>query len=171
MHAIFFNTKGGVAKSTLCEFTARELQRLNYTVAIDNTDQQQHVNIIDNDDAQFTLYDTAGAFTVSNVKLLQAAAGAESMVIVPLGTGHNDVQEIDFVVSKLTEYALIERTYFVFTRTRSTSKALNERRLLLESKGLNVCRWVMPNLEDFSEKRDTARTRNEISAFLHEVIL
>ncbi|TBT34116.1 ParA family protein, partial [Vibrio parahaemolyticus] len=31
--------------------------------------------------------------------------------------------------------------------------------------------WVMPMLEDFSEQRDTARTRNEISAFLHEVIL
>ncbi|MGR6863089.1 hypothetical protein ACU5EH_23800 [Aliivibrio salmonicida] len=34
MHIIFFNTKGGVSKSTLCEFTTRELKRLGHGVQL-----------------------------------------------------------------------------------------------------------------------------------------
>ncbi|ODS09725.1 ParA family protein [Vibrio scophthalmi] len=171
MHIIFFNTKGGVSKSTLCEFTARELKRIGYGVHVDNTDQQEHVTLIDNEDADYFLYDTAGAFTADNVELLKAAAEAKSLIIIPMNTGVNDLKELDFILSRLDEYGVREKARVVFTKTRQNSKALQARRVTLKERGLDSINWVMPMLEDFSEQRETARTRNEISAFLHEVIL
>ncbi|MEE7918676.1 ParA family protein, partial [Vibrio parahaemolyticus] len=100
MHIIFFNTKGGVSKSTLCEYSAAELQRLGHRVHVDNTDQQQHVTLIDNEDAEFFLYDTAGAFTAANVDLLKAASEANAMVIIPMNTGKNDLKELDFILDR-----------------------------------------------------------------------
>ncbi|PCS21201.1 hypothetical protein BTN49_3211 [Candidatus Enterovibrio escicola] len=35
-HLIFFNTKGGSGKSTLCEYSSKELQRLGHTVSVDS---------------------------------------------------------------------------------------------------------------------------------------
>ena len=81
MHIIFFNTKGGVSKSTLCEYTSIELQRLGYSVHVDNTDQQRHVTLIENEEADFFLYDTAGAFTADNVDLLKAASGKDKISV------------------------------------------------------------------------------------------
>lgn len=79
MHIIFFNTKGGVSKSTLCEFSSMELQRLGYKIHVDNIDQQEHVTLIENEDADFFLYDTAGAFTSANVELLKSACDVNSL--------------------------------------------------------------------------------------------
>ncbi|OEF61220.1 hypothetical protein A1OW_20325 [Enterovibrio norvegicus] len=170
-HIVFFNTKGGVSKSTLCEFAALELKRLGHDVSVDNTDQQEHVTLMDNDAAAFCLYDTAGSFTAENVELLQAAAEANAVIIVPMNTGQNDLKELPFLIARLEEYGIKEKARFVFTKTRQNSKALESRRATLAELGLTSCRWVMPQLEDFTEQRQTARTRNEISAFLHEVIL
>ena len=171
VHIIFFNSKGGVSKSTLCEYTAQELQRLGYSVNVDNTDQQQHVTLIENENADYFVYDTAGAFTSDNVELLQAAVDVKSLIIVPLNTGKNDLKEIPFLVAKLDELGLKDKTRFVFTKTRVNSKSLSERRSTLKELGLSSLKWVMPMLEDFSEQRNTARTRSEISTFLHEAVL
>ena len=80
-------------------------------------------------------------------------------------------KEFDFLLSKLEEYKVKDKARFVFTKARSNSKALSERRKMLTEHGMDSTCWVMPMLEDFSEQRHTSRTRNEISAFLHEVIL
>lgn len=171
MHIIFFNTKGGVSKSTLCEYSAAELQRLGHRVHVDNTDQQQHVTLIDNEDAEFFLYDTAGAFTAANVDLLKAASEANAMVIIPMNTGKNDLKELDFILDRLDEFGVKEKARVVFTKTRQNSKSLQARKKTIKERGLIATNWVMPMLEDFSEQRHTSRTRNEISAFLHEAIL
>lgn len=171
MHIIFFNTKGGVSKSTLCEYTSMELQRLGYEVHVDNTDQQRHVPLIENESANYFLYDTAGAFTSDNVDLLKAASQAESLIIVPIRTGNNDFEEVEFLLSQLEKYGVKDQAKFVFTQTRPNSKALANKRTVLLTHGFKSVNWVMPSLEDFSEKRHSSRTRNEISAFLHEVIL
>ncbi|QQX82690.1 hypothetical protein JK628_23195 (plasmid) [Shewanella sp. KX20019] len=170
-HVVFFNTKGGVCKSTLCEYTSNGLQSLGRSVDVTNNDQQQHITLIQNDDAEFFLYDTAGAFTVKNIDLLKAAAEAEAVIIVPITTGKNDLKEFGFLLERLEEYGVKDKARFVFTKTRANSKALKERRQTLSEHGIESARYVMPHLEDFSEQRDTARTRNEISAFIHEVIL
>lgn len=171
MHIILFNTKGGTAKSTLCEYISKELQRLNHSINVDNTDQQKHVSIIDNDDADFYLYDTAGAFTTDNVDLLEASASEKSLVLIPIGTGKNDFLELDFLIDNLEKCGVLDKSKFVFTKARANSKSLKSKRDLLKSKGLNVCKYVMPTLEDFSEQRYTTRTTNEISQLLHEIIL
>ncbi|WP_279147211.1 ParA family protein [Photobacterium carnosum] len=170
-HIIFFNTKGGVCKSTLCEYTAGELQRIGKSVSVDNTDQQTHVTTILNDDAEYCLYDTAGAFTTNNIELLKACVDVDALIVVPMNTGKNDLKELNFLVDRLNEYGLKEKSKFVFTKTRSNSKALISRREVLAALGLNACDWVMPMLEDFSEQRDTKRTRTEISNFLNEMVL
>lgn len=171
MHIIFFNTKGGVSKSTLCEFSSLELQRLGYSVHVDNTDQQEHVTLIENEQADFFLYDTAGAFTAANVDLLKAVADVKSLIVIPMNTGVNDLKELDFILARLDEFGVKDKSRIVFTKTRQNSKALQARKATVRERGLTPINWVMPMLEDFSEQRDTSRTRNEISAFLHEVIL
>lgn len=171
MHIIFFNTKGGVSKSTLCEYTSLELQRLGYKVNVDNTDQQQHVNLITDEDADYFLYDTAGAFTADNVELLKAASDAKALIIVPMNTGKNDLKELEFLLAKLEEFGVKDKTRFVFSKTRQNSKALAMRRETLSEHGMKSVNWIMPMLEDFSEQRDSKRTRNEIKLFLDEVIL
>lgn len=170
-HIIFFNTKGGVCKSTLCEYTSKHLQKMGNSVSVDNTDQQLHVTTILNDDAEYCLYDTAGAFTVKNIELLKACVNVNAIIIVPIGAGKNDFKELNFLVEKLTEYGLKEKAIFVFTKTRKNSTALTERRQLLASYQLNSCVWVMPTLNDFAEQLDTLRTQSEINDFLNEVIL
>lgn len=171
MHIIFFNTKGGVSKSTLCEFSSNELQRLGYTVHVDNTDQQEHVTLLENESADYFLYDTAGAFTADNVELLKAAADVNALIVIPMNTGVNDLKELDFILARLDEFGVKDKSRIVFTKTRKNSKALKERKDTVLERGLIPVNWVMPILDDFGEQRDTARTRNEISAFLHEVIL
>lgn len=170
-HVIFFNTKGGCGKSTLCEYTSRELSRIGYTVSVDNTDQQKHVTLIDNDNADFCLYDTAGAFTGANIDLLEAAKDENVLVIIPLGTGLNDIEEVGFLAEQLASYQLLDRAVVTFTKTRSNSRALLTRKAELADMGITTTKWIMPTLEDFGLKRDTSRTRNEISCFIHEVIL
>lgn len=170
-HVIYFNTKGGVGKSTLCEFSAKELSRLGYSVNVGNTDQQVHVTPVDEHNPDYFLYDTAGAFTGANIDLLEAASLVDSLIIVPMNTGLNDFKEVPFLVEKLTELDLLDRVRVVFTKARSNSKSLSSRRSDIEALGLRSLKWSMPTLEDFSEQRYTSRTRNEISAFLHEVLL
>lgn len=93
------------------------------------------------------------------------------MVIVPMKTGKNDFKELDFLVARLNEYGLKEKSKFAFTKTRANSEALLSRHESLAELGLNSCNWVMPMLEDFSKQRETKKTRAEMNIFLNEVIL
>lgn len=173
MHIVFMNTKGGVGKSTLCESSGNELKRLGYVVSLNNTDQQKHILVNGLNEADYFLYDTAGAFTQENVQLLEALSNptVNGKIIVPLGVGKNDLKEVDFMIENLNKFNLLDRTVFVFMRTNPMRKSLRESREQLIQKGLNVSRWVMPDLEDFGQGRTTSRTKNEISQFLNEVIL
>lgn len=170
-HIIFFNTKGGVGKSSLCEFSANELIRLGYLVSVFNTDQQDHVTCSDLDDSDFCLYDTAGAFTSKNIELLTAAKDFDTKIIIPCNVGDNDLKELPFLIKTLNEYGYINKSTLVFTRTRNNSKSLNLARNLCTQLHFKTAKWTMPALDDFAFKRITSRTKNEISAFLHEVIL
>lgn len=172
-HIIFFNPKGGVGKSTWCERTAMELERLNYLVSVENTDQQVHITLRENEEAQFCLYDTMGAYSSANMKLVSAASNSnvDALIIVPTSTSKNDFKDIDFLKTQLKKNNMLDKTIFVFTKVRKNSVSLKKRRKQLSKLGFKYCKYSMPILEDFSEERDTARTRNEISAFLHEVLL
>ena len=170
-HVIFFNTKGGVGKSTLCELSARELVRLGFSVSVDNTDQQVHVTLIDSEPSDYCLYDTAGAFTSANTELLKAASNEDVLIIIPMIPSKNDFLELPFLIEKLKEFNLSKMAKIVFTNTRQNSKSLSDRQSEISKLGLNVVKWSMPTLEDFRKQRDTYRTRNEISAFLHEILL
>ncbi|MEE7918697.1 ParA family protein, partial [Vibrio parahaemolyticus] len=96
---------------------------------------------------------------------------ANAMVIIPMNTGKNDLKELDFILDRLGEFGVKEKARVVFTKTRQNSKSLQARKKTIKERGLIATNWVMPMLEDFSEQRHTSRTRNEISAFLHEAIL
>lgn len=171
-HIIFFNTKGGVGKSTLCEYSARELVRTGHRVQVQNTDQQSHVTLREHDNADFYLYDTMGAFSAENMALLEAAARVDALIVVPIGTGTNDFNELSFLLDNLKQLNLIDNMIFVFTCTRPKSKYLKERREALDALqlGLKHAKWVLPTLESFGQQFDTSRTRNEISQFINEVI-
>lgn len=171
MHVIFFNTKGGVSKSTLCLYSARQLQRTGYQLSVSNTDQQQHVELIKNNDAEYHLYDTAGAFTDANIRLLKAASTVDAKIIIPICTGKTDAYEVDFVLERLTQYGIRNKAIFVLTKTRANCLSTKLRRIELLGTGVPVVNWTMPLLEDFSEQRDTLRTCTEISKFLNEVVL
>lgn len=174
MHIVFFNTKGGVGKSTLCEYTARGLERIGYVVESINIDQQQHITERSHNEADHYLYDTQGSFTAANTDLLESLAGADDgLLIMPIGLGVNDLKEAQFVLSKLDEYGLVNRTIIVFTRTRKNSRVMAERReqLAEQAKGVRVAEWFMPNLDAFATLKDNKRTINEIDCFVKEVIL
>lgn len=169
-HLIFFNTKGGVSKSTLCEYSARYLSK-NHKINVESTDQQNHVTLIKNESADFFLYDTIGAFTDQNIDLLQAAKSANSLIIVPMNIGENDFNELDFLTQRLKEYELLNKTFFVLTKSRKNSRLLKERKKIINSHNLNLIEWVMPALDDFAAKRDTKRTDSEIQSFMKEILL
>ncbi|HDM8140681.1 TPA: ParA family protein [Vibrio harveyi] len=176
MHIIFFNTKGGVCKSTLCDYSANELMRLGYSVEVTNTDQQNHVEAINTPDADFSLYDTAGVYLGETIKLLELAReaaenGQPVRVVVPMTLGHNDQIELPFLLEKLQEIGILDLCVFVFTKVRKNSKTLRERKGHLSGLGLNVSKFSLPYSEDFINRRFTTKTRNEISNFLHEVFL
>lgn len=170
MHLIFFNTKGGVSKSTLCEYTANILIDSGKTVSVSNTDQQDHVTIINNDNSDYYLYDTAGAFTGQNIELLKAAKDVNSKIIIPMNTGENDFKEIDFLIDNLKDLSIIDKSVFVFTKSRKNSKLTAKRKEYLTRENLTFLSWVMPMLDDFAEMKTTKRTKEEITLFINEVL-
>lgn len=168
-HLIFFNTKGGVSKSTLCEYSARHLSK-NHKISVESTDQQNHVTLIKNESADFFLYDTIGAFTDQNIELLQSSKSADSLIIVPMNIGENDFNELDFLIRRLDEYGLLNKSFFVLTKSRKNSKLLKERKKIINNHNLNLIEWVMPSLDDFAAKRNTKRTNEEIQNFIKEIL-
>jgi chromosome partitioning protein len=165
---VFYSSKGGVGKSTLCKYTARELTRLGYTTSLINLDQQQHIDSYTTEGADYTLIDTAGFYDAKTIQLLDNIGKTPQgvLIVVPTGTGKNDREELDFVLGKLSEKSLQRNTSVVLSRTRPNSKALTTTQEVIHLLGFNYNNWVFPLLEDFSEHRDTSRTRNEISSFL-----
>ena len=174
MHILQMNTKGGTGKSTLTEYMGAELSRLGHVVSISNTDQQEHVTVASVDNSDFYLYDTAGAFTEDNVRLLNAIGSNPDLaarIIVPISTGKNDRKEVPFLIESFNEYGVLDRVVFVINKARQHSAAVTATKEYIKSLGLTVARSVIPQIEDFAQGRHTTRTRNEISALIHEVIL
>jgi len=165
-HIVFFNTKGGVGKSTLAELTKRELEYHSHTVAMYNTDQQVHVTVQGDGTEEFGLYDTSGSFTQTNVDLLQAAAQNDDVrVIVPIGTGKNDFEELDFLVEKMEEYGIRDKVTFVISKAR-VGKLSKLRQQQLRDRGLTVLNHVFPLLDDIAMQIDSYRVRCEISRLI-----
>ena len=170
MHILFFNTKGGVGKSTLCEYTSRYLSFMNKKVNIENTDQQIHVSLNKDKEADYFLYDTAGAFTDKNMSLLKAVNKFNAKVIVPIKVGLNDFKEIDFLNEKLNELGIKNNTTVVFTHARKNNKKIKILKEKLNEFGISSFDWVMPFLQDFAFQEDTKRTKNEMDLFLGELL-
>ena len=174
MHTIYFNIKGGVGKSTLCEYSAQQLIRNGHDVSVANTDQQVHVTLIESDTATYFNYDTAGAFTQDNIDLLQAIAADSSLVariIVPIGIGDNDMLEVDFLIENFVLYGVMNRVSFVFVKTNKRSVAMREVRAELVARGIHVLNYVMPTLDAFARKKTTKRTIAEMDEYLAEIAL
>lgn len=171
MHIIFYNHKGGCGKSTLCEFTARALEKNNFVVSSDTTDQQIHIKIRENKKSDFYLYDTSGSYTKKNETLLYDASKEKHKIIIPIGIGENDFIDFDFLINRLKENNVFKNSYFVFCRVRGSSKLLEARKKHIMKYDCNVCSWFMPNLKDFSILRNSNRTINEMNLFINEVIL
>ena len=172
MHIIFLNTKSGVGKSTLCKYSYHELTRLGCLVETHNTEQQCHLSQTERmDETDFILYDTTGAFTDDNIDLLHAAAELDDVVIVvPITTGHNQVEELDFMISSLNELKLLDKTRFVLSKVCPNTSSVVRRKMELQLRDVNIMKWSFPLLEDFSNQRHTSRTRNEVSQFLKEIV-
>ncbi|MCV5991308.1 hypothetical protein OFO94_35130, partial [Escherichia coli] len=81
-------------------------------------------------------YDTAGAFTAANVELLKAAADVNSLIVIPMNTGVNDLKELDFILDRLDEFGVKDKSRIVFTKTRQNSKALQARKATVIERGL-----------------------------------
>ena len=170
MHILFFNTKGGVGKSTLCEYTSRHLSSKNKKVSVENTDQQIHVSLNSDNEADYFLYDTTGAFTDKNIVLLEAINSVNSKIIIPMNVGLNDLREIKFLNKKLDDFGIKKHAKVVFTRARKNNKKIKLLKEQLNGFGINSFDWVMPSLQDFAFQEDTKRTRKEIDLFLGEIL-
>ncbi|MCV5262411.1 hypothetical protein OFC55_32600, partial [Escherichia coli] len=90
------------------------------------------------------------------VELLKAAADVNSLIVIPMNTGVNDLKELDFILDRLDEFGVKDKSRIVFTKTRQNSKALQARKATVIERGLTPINWVMPMLEDFSEQCDTS---------------
>ncbi|MFS2001968.1 ParA family protein, partial [Vibrio breoganii] len=155
------------------DYTSRELQRLGHTVNVQNTDQQQHVELITNENATIHLYDTAGSFTQENLDLLNAAAQIDDVkIVIPITTGARCFKEVPFILDKMHELNLSGKYKFVFSKVRRPlTKGYYSRRKQLQELDAVISKWSLPLLEDFSEDVCTSNTKKEISQFIHEVIL
>ena len=170
MHILFFNTKGGVGKSTLCEYTSKHISHMGKKVSVDNTDQQKHVSLNMDDNADYFLYDTTGAFTEKNITLLEGVNDVDAKIIIPMNVGLNDLREIKFLNKKLDDFGIKKHARVVFTRVRKNNKKIKLLKQQLNEFGISYCDWVMPSLEDFAFQEDTKRTRKEIDLFLGEIL-
>ena len=134
MLVIFLNTKSGVGKSTLCEYSYHELTRLGCLVETYNPEQQCHLSQTEKmDETDFILYDTTGGFTDDNIELLHAAAELDDVVIVvPITTGHNNTEELDLMISRLNLLKLLDKTRFVLSKVCPNTTSVVRRKMDLQ---------------------------------------
>lgn len=167
------NTKGGSGKSNFVTFTSSVLRRIyKKNVTVYNLDQQAHVQVNQEENPDFIMFDTIGAFADKTLSLIDKMKNDDNaMIIVPVGSGLNDQREYQFVVNKLTQLGVIKKTVFVLTKVRQGSKSVGESRQLLKSMNVNVAKATISLLEDYAQERFTSsRCNNEISKLLNEIM-
>ena len=170
-HVIYYFSKGGTGKSSLTQYSASELQRLGFKVQVENIDQQSHVPEQQVDDADFCLYDTPGNYSGQAEELLDAAKGVDVQIIVPISLSSKDWREFHFLLNQLGSRDLLDNSCFVFNKVDIRNPDLQDRKETLKSLKLNYAKKIIPHMVAIEREQETSRTRNVISAMLHEVIL
>ena len=108
---VLLSSKGGVGKSSIIKHIHRELSRLGFSVWGKDTDPQgtyeSFLNSISEPDyADYFLYDTQGADSVTNRTLLEAASQAENdcLIIVPVQPTKTDLERALSVAHLLHQF-------------------------------------------------------------------
>lgn len=168
-----FNTKGGVGKSLFVEEFKHVLtNRHNKVVSVYNLDPQGTVEELIEEEPDFILVDTVGAFTDEVCGLLSSMSGDEnSMIIVPVGTGYSDRKEYEFLIEQLMDHGVFEKSIFVFNKTRHNLKSLTACREDLHGYGATVAKTTIPLLEDFAQLRHTPQCDMHFSKLIKETLL
>ena len=175
---VLLSSKGGVGKSSIIKHIHRELSRLGFSVWGKDTDPQgtyeSFLNSISEPDyADYFLYDTQGADSVTNRTLLEAASQAENdcLIIVPVQPTKTDLERALSVAHLLHQFKVKDKSVFVLNRCyREADKETIESRNTLRTFNINVANSVIVNRIRFDQE-PTPKIRNEISRLIHEVIL
>lgn len=170
-HILALSSKGGVGKSTTVNYIARVFGNEGIEFATANLDSQDHFSDIDNENAEYVIYDTAGVLSAHTNTLLNNLQGHEYVILVPVGTGLLDIMEVPFIANKLEKLGLLENTHFFFNKVRGNTKRLREAREAFVVQNLNVAKANISLLEEIASLSTTRRAMNEFSRLVHEVIL
>lgn len=177
-YVIFYSTKGGAGKSTFAKLSHQVLALLERRYVIgEDLDPQQHYAdflksnealVATSDNAEFFIYDTQGAHTKTNAELMEACAGIDSVIIVPVRPSDDDIKEAKRISKRIKENNLTDKTVFVLNgchHSKDYSKYINE----LKQLG-NVAKKRINNRTAFAES-PTRKELTDFSQLLHEVIL
>ncbi len=178
-YLILMASKGGSGKSVLCKQIARELYRTGYKVNGQDYDPQQHYaqfvevnNAIfsSNGEADFTIVDTQGAHTQTNIDIMQGMKNEDALFIIPFMPTDDDYKEALKMRDRLKEFGLLDKAIFVANRCyRENDKDVKDFKQRL-STTVNVAKSVFVNRKAYAKEPDS-KVINEISRFLNEVVV
>ena len=178
-YLIMMASKGGSGKSVLCKQIARELYRIGYKVNGQDYDPQQHYaqfvevnNAIfsSNGEADFTIVDTQGAHTQTNIDIMQGMKNEDALFIIPFMPTDDDYKEALKMRDRLKEFGLLDKAIFVANRCyRENDKDVKDFKQRL-STTVNVAKSVFVNRKAYAKEPDS-KVINEISRFLNEVVV
>lgn len=177
MYLIFMASKGGVGKTTLCRQIARELHRVGKRVQGHDYDPQQHfarfveVNpAMFRDEPDFTLVDTQGAHTQTNIDIMKGMKNEKALFVVPFRATEDDYTEALRMRDRLGDAGLLDKTIFVLNGIhRENDKDAKHYRELL-SPTVNIARSAFVHRKAYAKEPDS-KVINEVSRFINEVIL
>ena len=178
-YLILMASKGGSGESVLCKQIARELYRTGYKVNGQDYDPQQHYaqfvevnNAIFsfNGEADFTIVDTQGAHTQTNIDIMQGMKNEDALFIIPFMPTDDDYKEALKMRDRLKEFGLLDKAIFVANRCyRENDKDVKDFKQRL-STTVNVAKSVFVNRKAYAKEPDS-KVINEISRFLNEVVV
>lgn len=178
-YLILMASKGGSGKSVLCKQIARELYRTGYKVNGQDYDPQQHYaqfvevnNAIfsSNGEVDFTIVDTQGAHTQTNIDIMQGMKNEDALFIIPFMPTDDDYKEALKMRDRLKEFGLLDNAIFVANRCyRENDKDVKDFKQRL-STTVNVAKSVFVNRKAYAKEPDS-KVINEISRFLNEVVV
>ena len=178
-YLILMASKGGSGKSVLCKQIARELYRTGYKVNGQDYDPQQHYaqfvevnNAIfsSNGEVDFTIVDTQGAHTQTNIDIMQGMKNEDALFIIPFMPTDDDYKEALKMRDRLKEFGLLDKAIFVANRCyRENDKDVKDFKQRL-STTVNVAKSVFVNRKAYAKEPDS-KVINEISRFLNEVVV
>ena len=178
-YLILMASKGGSSKSVLCKQIARELYRTGYKVNGQDYDPQQHYaqfvevnNAIfsSNGEVDFTIVDTQGAHTQTNIDIMQGMKNEDALFIIPFMPTDDDYKEALKMRDRLKEFGLLDNAIFVANRCyRENDKDVKDFKQRL-STTVNVAKSVFVNRKAYAKEPDS-KVINEISRFLNEVVV